>query len=79
MNHRDAELTEVVVVLEELDTERTMLCVEQLKVVGLEVSSVDDEQSLVQGACMSGRRAVAVRNRDRPGRAEFPGKKFGFS
>jgi hypothetical protein len=45
----DATYSEVVVVLEELSTEQTAQCVEQLKAAGLDVSNVNDEQSLVEG------------------------------
>jgi len=50
MNHRDAELTEVVVVLDELDTDRTGHVVQRLQAVGLEVWKVDDDRSVVEGA-----------------------------
>jgi hypothetical protein len=50
MDHRDAELTEVVVVLDELDTDRTRCVVQRLQSIGLEVWKVDDDQSVVEGA-----------------------------
>ena len=50
MNHRDAELTEVVVVLDELDTDRTGHVVRRLQSIGLEVWKVDDDQSVVEGS-----------------------------
>ncbi len=53
MSHRDAELTEVIVVLEELDTDRTMGVVEQLKALGLDVSKVDEDQSVVEGSILA--------------------------
>lgn len=55
MNHRDAEITEVVVVLDDLDDAQTNRVVEQLKSVGLEVSKVNNEESIVEGAIDSTR------------------------
>ena len=45
----DAYLSDVVIMLEELTTEQTNECVEQLKKAGLEVSRVDDDRSVVEG------------------------------
>ena len=45
----DAYLSEVVVTLDELSTEQTNAVVETLKAAGLEVSRVNDEQSIVEG------------------------------
>lgn len=53
MNHRDAEMTEVLVVLDELDDEQTMRVVEMLKAVGLEVFKVDNDESVVDGTIES--------------------------
>ena len=53
MNHIDAEMTEVLVVLDELDGEQTALVVEQLKVKGLEVFKVDSDESVVDGTIES--------------------------
>ncbi len=50
MNHRDAEITDVIVVLDDLSTEQTSQAVEKLKKCGLEVTRVDDEQSVVEGS-----------------------------
>ncbi len=50
MDHRDAEITDVVVVLNDLSTEQTAQVVEKLKGAGLCVSNVDDEQSVVEGS-----------------------------
>ena len=55
MNHRDAELTEVVVVLDDLDTDHTGQVVQRLQAAGLEVWKVDDDQSLVEGAIDAGK------------------------
>ena len=53
MNHRDAEMTDVVVVLEDMDTPRTLEVVAKLKACGLDVCNVDDEQSVVEGSIES--------------------------
>jgi hypothetical protein len=55
MDHRDAELTEVIVVLEELDDDRTCKVVELLQVCGLEVAKVDNDQSIVHGTILAGK------------------------
>ena len=55
MNHRDAELTEVVVVLDELDMDSTGHVVRRLQAIGLEVWKVDDDQSVVEGAIDAGK------------------------
>jgi fructoselysine-6-P-deglycase FrlB-like protein len=49
MNHHDAEMTEVVVVLDDLSDEQTQEVVKQLQTAGLQVSSVDNDQSTVGG------------------------------
>ena len=49
----DAYLAEVVVLLDELTTEQTAEVVEQLKAAGLEVSRVNDDQSVVEGTIES--------------------------
>ena len=53
MNHRDAEMTEVLVVLDELDDEQTIRVVEKLKEKGLEVFKVDNDESVVDGTIES--------------------------
>jgi len=50
MSYRDAEITDVVVVLEHLDAEQTAAMVKKLEGLGLSVSRVDDEQSVVEGS-----------------------------
>ena len=45
----DAYFSDVVVVLEELDTDQTKQAVERLVAAGLEVSSVNDDQSVIEG------------------------------
>jgi hypothetical protein len=55
MNHRDAELTEVVVVLDELDTDQTRQVLQRLRAAGMEVWKVDDDQSLVEGSIDAGK------------------------
>jgi hypothetical protein len=45
----DTYLSDVVVVLEELSTEQTARVVEHLASAGMEVSNVNDDQSVVEG------------------------------
>lgn len=45
----DGYFSDVVVVLDELTDEQTREVVERLKALGLEVSRVDDDQSVVEG------------------------------
>ncbi len=45
----DAYYSEVVVMLDDLTNEQTAAVVEKLKTAGLEVSKVDDDQSVVEG------------------------------
>jgi hypothetical protein len=49
----DASYSEVVVMLDELTTEETATVVELLRAAGLEVSGVNDEQSVVEGTIES--------------------------
>lgn len=49
MKHRELEMTDVVVVLDDLTDEQTLQIVEQLKLVGLSVNSVDNDNSVVEG------------------------------
>jgi hypothetical protein len=51
----DAVYSDVVILLEELSTEQTARVVEQLKEKGLEVSSVDDDRSVVEGTIEAGK------------------------
>ena len=53
MNHRDAEMTEVLVVLDELDDAQTVRVVDLLKGKGLEVFKVDNDESVVDGTIES--------------------------
>ena len=46
----DRYVSDVVVMLDALDTEQTVRVVELLRAAGLEVSRVDDEQSVVEGS-----------------------------
>jgi hypothetical protein len=50
MNHRDAEITEVVVVIHRAHCERLDEMVDQLKAIGMEVFSSDDEECIVSGS-----------------------------
>ena len=49
----DAYLSEVVIMLDELTTEQTAQVIELLKAAGLEVSRVNDDQSVVEGTIES--------------------------
>ena len=49
MNHHDAEMSEVVVVLDDLTDEQTQEVVKQLQAAGLQVTNVDNDQSTVDG------------------------------
>jgi hypothetical protein len=48
--HRDAEMCDVVVILDELPEERTHEVVKKLEAAGLAVSQVDDNRSVVEGS-----------------------------
>lgn len=50
MNHHDAEVTDIVVVLDDLDDQQTQEVVNQLKAAGMQVTSVDNDQSTVEGS-----------------------------
>ena len=50
MNHRDAEITDVVVVLDDLNDEQTNQIVLKLQAAGLAVTNVDNNQSIVEGS-----------------------------
>jgi septation ring formation regulator EzrA len=45
----DGYFSDVVVMLDDLNTEQTQAVVEKLKAAGLEVCNVNDEQSVVEG------------------------------
>ncbi|MDB5291508.1 MAG: hypothetical protein JWL69_2749 [Phycisphaerales bacterium] len=50
MNHHDGEVTDVVIVLDDLNDEQTQEVVTQLKCAGLAVSTVNNETSVVEGS-----------------------------
>jgi hypothetical protein len=50
MNHREIEMSDVVVVLDELDDDQTQVIVTALKALGMEVCSVDNDNSVVEGS-----------------------------
>jgi hypothetical protein len=52
-NHRDAEITEVVVVLDKRWEDKLQDAVQQLKTIGMEIYSADDDNSVVEGAVES--------------------------
>lgn len=51
----DGYISDVVVMLDELTTEQTSQVVEGLKAAGLDVSRVNDEQSIVEGTIEASR------------------------
>ena len=53
MNHRDAELSDVVVVLQDLDDKQANQCVAQLKSAGLEVASINQDNGTIEGSVES--------------------------
>jgi hypothetical protein len=50
MNHRDAEITEVVIVINETYCSKLKDAVAKLLVVGLEVFSTDEDEGVVSGS-----------------------------
>jgi hypothetical protein len=52
-NHQDAEITEIVVVLEKIFENRLHEAVEILKAAGMDVFSSDEEDNVVEGAIES--------------------------
>ena len=53
MAHRDAEISDVVVVLDALDDQQTQAIVDQLKCLGMCVESVDGDASVIEGCIES--------------------------
>jgi hypothetical protein len=53
MNHRDAEITEVVVVISESHVSRLKEVVQTLVAVGVEVYSTDEDEGVVNGSIES--------------------------
>jgi hypothetical protein len=53
MNHHDAEVTDVTVVLEELDDAQTQDVVKALMLSGMTVCNVDNDKSVVEGSIES--------------------------
>ena len=51
--NEEREFVEVVIVLEPLDDEQTKAVVKELKSRGLQVDSVDNDNSVVEGVCES--------------------------
>src|SRR5947209_7633241 len=51
MNHRDAELSDVVVVLQDLEDQEANQVVTKLKSAGLDVSSVNKDNGTIEGSC----------------------------
>ena len=55
MDNREIEMTDVIVVLDELDDQQTIVVVEQLKAVGMSVESIDNDTSVVEGCVQTAR------------------------
>jgi len=53
MNHHDAEMTDVIIVLEDLDDSQTLDVVRELEGFGLSVRNVDNDESTVEGSIVS--------------------------
>jgi hypothetical protein len=49
MGHQESEMTDVVVVLDELDDHQTQATADQFTVIGMIVESVDQENSVIEG------------------------------
>ena len=52
-NHRDAEITEMVVVLDKRWEAKLQEAVDQLKALGVEIYSADDANNVIEGAAES--------------------------
>jgi hypothetical protein len=52
-NHEDAEITEIVVVINKIGENHMIEAVEKLKAAGVEIFSSDEENDVIQGACES--------------------------
>jgi len=52
-NHRDAEITELVVVLDKRWEDKLQDAVDQLTKIGMEIYKADDDNSVVEGAAES--------------------------
>ena len=55
MNNREVEMTDVIVVLDDLTDEQTLEVVGRLKTAGLCVESVDNDNSVVEGCVETAR------------------------
>ena len=53
MNHHDADMTDVFVVLEELDDPQTLEVVKLLEAAGMTVRNVNNDTSVVEGSIIS--------------------------
>ena len=50
MNHHDAEISDVVVVLQDMEEQRVKEVIEQLKTAGLQVSTMDQDTGTIEGS-----------------------------
>lgn len=55
MNHHDAEISDVVVVLQDIEEQRAKEVIEQLKTAGLQVSSIDNDTGTIEGSVDAGK------------------------
>lgn len=55
MNHHDAEISDVVVVLSDLDEQQTKAVLDQLKAAGLQISSMDQDTGTIEGSVDAGK------------------------
>lgn len=55
MNHHDAEISDVVVVLQDIDEQRVKEVIDQLKTAGLQVSSIDNDTGTIEGSVDAGK------------------------
>lgn len=53
MNHHDAEMTDVVVVLDDVASREVDACVLQLTSAGLSVSDINKEEGVVEGSILA--------------------------
>ena len=53
MNHHDADVTDVFVVLDELDDAQTLEVAKQHEAVGMTVCKIDNEKSVIEGSIVS--------------------------
>lgn len=55
MNHHDAEISDVVVVLQDMEEQRVKEVIDQLKTAGLQVSTMDQNTGTIEGSVDAGK------------------------